>query len=291
MKEAIVAYRHVSATDELLDFTEAQTMADWAEQGDPRGQRETNTRKFDGMGKIYAKFRPSYPQEFMDYLYCCVGMGENGIAADIGSGTGILTRQILERGGKVFAVEPNADMRAAAEAELIGFDGFVSVNGSAENTTLADHSVDFITAAQAFHWFDRRRFKAECERILKPNGKVILVWNSRDEASEMVRENDAANKKYCPSFKGFSGGMRGAESDDDFKDFFAGEYETKIFNNELVFDERGFVGRNLSASYALKDGDGEYAAYVAELKNIFDKYSSDGRLAMPNFTRSYAGRI
>lgn len=250
-----------------------------------------NESKFDGMGKIYAQFRPAYPQEFIDYLYFGIGMNENSVIADVGSGTGILTRQLLEKGSKVFAVEPNSDMRMAAEKDLRRFIGFVSVNGSDQNTMLADKSVDYITAAQAFHWFDRVQFKIECGRILKPNGKVILVWNRRDETNELVRDNDAVNKKYCPNFKGASGGMRGAESEDDFKDFFAGDYETRIFRNDLNYDEQNFIGRNLSGSYALKESDGNYLDYVAELKSLFDKYSANGYLAMPNVTRSYAGRM
>lgn len=250
-----------------------------------------NETKFDGMGKIYAQFRPSYPQAFLDYLYSDVGINAESIIADIGSGTGILTRQLLEKGNKVYAVEPNEDMRKVAEADLQSFGGFKSVIGTAENTTLADNNIDYITVAQAFHWFDRQSFKAECQRILKHNGKVILVWNSRDEYSDLVQENDKVNKKYCPNFMGFSGGMRGATSEDDFSDFFCGEYEIKAFNNDLHFDEQGFIGRNLSAAYALKESDTDYTAYVAELKALFDKYRSGGALVMPHLTRSYVGRV
>lgn len=250
-----------------------------------------NESKFNGMGKIYAQFRPSYPQEFIDYLYSDVGIGKNSSVADIGSGTGILTRQLIEKGNTVFAVEPNEDMRKVAEQELQEYVGFISINGTAENTTLADCSVDYITVAQAFHWFDRQNFKAECKRILKPNGKVILVWNSRDETSGLVRENDAVNRKYCPDFKGFSGGMRGMENDDDINDFFAGGYEIKIFENNLIFDEQGFIGRNLSASYALKESDNNYRSYIAELKALFDKYGDNRQLVMPNLTRSYVGMV
>ena len=250
-----------------------------------------NENKFDGMGKIYAQFRPSYPQEFIDYLYSGIGIGQNSIVADIGAGTGILTRQLLEKGSRVIAVEPNDDMRTVAQADLGGFDGFSCVGGSAENTALADRSVDFITVAQAFHWFDRQLFKAECKRILKPGGKVVLVWNRRDEASALVRENDETNRKFCPNFKGFSGNMRGAENGGDFGDFFMGEYEAKVFCNDLFFDEQGFIGRNLSGSYALKADDADYPVYVAALKALFVKYSSGVRLAMPNSTHSYAGKV
>ena len=250
-----------------------------------------NESKFDGMGSIYSQFRPAYPEMFIDYLYSDVGMTRYSVIADIGSGTGILTRQLLEKGGMVYAVEPNADMRAIAEADLSGFSGFVSVNGAAEHTTLAEKSVDFIIVAQAFHWFDRQRFRIECKRIMKANGKVVLVWNSRDESSGLVQENEVVIRKYCPDFKGYSGGVRGPENDDDLNDFFPGSYEIKAFRNDLIFDCPGFVGRNLSGSYAPKEGDDSYTAYVDELSALFDRHSNNGQLIMPNVTRCYTGSI
>ena len=250
-----------------------------------------NESKFDGMGEIYAKFRPTYPQEFIEYLYSDVGISKHSTIADIGSGTGILTKQLLEAGNKVFSVEPNDDMRAIAEVNLRCFNNYISVNGTAEHTTLCNESINFITVAQVFHWFDRVRFKAECSRILKLNGIIILVWNSRVFDSEVVKDVDKTNRKYCPNFKGFSGDMRGAEGENDFDDFFVGEYESKVFYNDQVADLDGFIGRNLSASYALKENDEDYPAYVAELTANFNKYAIDGNLVMPVITRSYVGKI
>jgi len=251
-----------------------------------------NETKFDGRGKIYAKYRPAYPKEFIEYLYSDVGIKKDSIVADIGSGTGILTRQLLEAGNSVFAVEPNSDMRAVAEVDLSAFSGFVSINGSAENTTLDAHSVDFVTVAQAFHWFDRAKFKTECGRISKPNSKIILVWNSRDLCSETVKYGDEVNRKYCPNFKGISGGMRGGENENDFySDFFLRKYESKVFQNNLTFDLDGFIGRNLSASYALKESDENYPAYIAELIACFNTHAVDGKMIMPNVTKSYIGTV
>ena len=250
-----------------------------------------NENKFDGMGNIYAKFRPNYPQVFIDYLFANFGITNDSIFADIGAGTGILTKQLLEKKVKVYAVEPNDDMRKVAEANLSSFSNFILVNGTAENTTLADNSIDIITVAQAFHWFDKQKFKAECQRILKPLGKVVLVWNSRDSASDLVMQNDLINRKYCPDFKGFSGNRRGKSSEEDFSDFFSGKYIEKIFDNPLKFTEQSFIGRNLSASYALKEFDTHYNSYVHELKKLFDKYSKNGTLIMPNLTRCYIGMV
>ena len=250
-----------------------------------------NENKFDGMGSIYAQFRPSYPWSFIEYLKTDIGISSDRIIADVASGTGILTNQLLAEGNTVYAVEPNDDMRKVAEIDLHEYKNFISINGTAENTGLESESVDFITVAQAFHWFDRQKFKKECQRILKPNGKVILVWNSRDNKSNLVVESDAINREYCPDFTGFSGGQRGAENEDDFNDFFNGSYEIKVFNNDLKFDEQGFIGRNLSASYALKENDDNYSLYISGLKSLFDKYRENGIVIMSNLARSYVGTV
>lgn len=157
-------------------------------------------------------------------------------------------------------------MRVIAESKLKNSPKFISINGSAENTNIEDNSIDYITVAQAFHWFDRERFKKECQRILKPEGKVILIWNTRDNNNELVIENYEVNSKYCLNFKGFSDGIYSKTNNDDFSDFFYGKYETKVFLNNLIFDLDGFIGRNLSSSYAPKSNDAQYNNYVNELK-------------------------
>ena len=250
-----------------------------------------NESVFDGKGTIYAQFRPTYPRTLLDYLRGNLGVNSRSIIADIGSGTGILTQLLLDNFGKVLAVEPNHDMRMIAEARLNNACGFTSINGTAENTTLLDHSVDFITVAQAFHWFNRLIFKRECKRVLKSNGKVVLIWNCRDENSSFVQETNMINGKYCPNFKGLAGGMRGARNEDDFIDFFDGIYETNSFSNNLVFNEQGFIGLHQSASYAPMENDNSYMIYITELKELFDKYSNNGEVIMQNFTRCYAGKV
>lgn len=248
-----------------------------------------NENKFDGKGKIYAKYRPNYPAVLLDLLRTSLPPKDGCTLADVGSGTGILTRRLLECGYTVHAVEPNADMRGVAEAELQPFAGFHSVNGAAEDTTLENESVHGVTAAQSFHWFDPCGFKAECRRILKPGGMVALVWNSRDEASALVREIDRLNRRFCPGYTGFSGGLF-STAHEMFSAFFEGAYETHIFQNPLYLDEAGFIGRHLSASYALKPEDGDYAAYGEALSALFCAHSDNGILQMPNITRCYIGK-
>lgn len=250
-----------------------------------------NEQKFNGKNNVYARFRPNYTKEFIEYLFLIVGVTQDSIICDIGSGTGILTKQLLQCVNKVFAVEPNDDMRKVAENDLSQYPNFVSIKGTAENTTIEDKSIDFITVAQAFHWFDKAAFKKECQRILKPNGKVILVWNTRDSKDKLTIKNDEISRKYCPNFKGFSGGMQGDIEEDNFSDFFDGEYESKAFDNPLIFEKESFIGRNLSSSFALKENDENYSDYVEELKALFDKYSTNGKTTMPNCAKSYVGNV
>ncbi len=128
------------------------------------------TRRFRGRAELYARHRPGYPGEVVTLLEDECGLRAGSVVADLGSGTGILAAMLLARGCRVFGVEPNADMRAEGARALAAQEGFVSVDGRAEATTLPDASVDLVTAAQAFHWFDRPRARAEFARILKPGG-------------------------------------------------------------------------------------------------------------------------
>lgn len=248
-----------------------------------------NEKKFDGKGQVYSKSRPTYPAAFIDFLYGQVGITKESTVADIGSGTGIHTRLLLEKGSRVMGVEPNEDMRKVAEKELVGFKNFVSIGAAAENTGLKASTVNFVTAAQSFHWFNRQLFKDECRRILTPTGKVILVWNHRDASAELVKENHEINSKFCKDYKGFSGSMDRSDGKDDYGDFFDGEYTVKTFENNISFDLEGFTGRNLSSSYAPTQGDINYDPYVEAVKELFYKYSKNGVLYLPHFTRCYVG--
>lgn len=251
-----------------------------------------NEERFTGKADIYKKFRPSYPKELFDYLYSQIGFNQNSAVADIGSGTGIFSRLLLERGSRVYCVEPNGDMRRIAEKDLSGFENFISVNSAADNIGLKEKSVDFVTVAQAFHWFDRLLFKEECKRILKPGGKVALVWNIRDDECETVKKDYDIREKYCVDRKGL--GEKGGPRKNGPNDFFLdGNFEYKIFRNDLQFDRESFIGRNLSASYAPKEETDpeKYHGLIRELNGLFDEHNINGILNFPHFTKSYVGAV
>lgn len=167
-----------------------------------------STQKFTGLANDYTIGRPAYADAFIESLYSGYGFSEQSIIADIGSGTGKFAKQLLEKGSLVYCVEPNDDMRNVSVEELGKYRGFHSVEGTEAETKLDVESVDFITVAQAFHWFDTALFKKECKRILRNNGRVFLIWNMRDISSEMNQDSFEIYSKYCPNFKGFGGGVQ-----------------------------------------------------------------------------------
>lgn len=245
------------------------------------------TSRFDGKGNIYAKARPKYAAELFNYLKNISDIPAGSVFADVGSGTGIFTEQLLNCGYKVFAVEPNADMRKKAEEKLSENRNFISVNGSDSNMNLPNKSVDFITAAQAFHWFDSKSFKCECKRVLKPNGKVILVYHSRDDKAECTKLLANLRYKYNPEFHGFSNGM----SDKKCIDFFAKKCDIFRADNTQIYDRQGYINRVLSSSYSLKEGDDGYAEYLKEINKIFDKLSTGNHISIPTETVAYIGAV
>ena len=252
-----------------------------------------NEERFLGKAELYKKYRPSYPKDFIDYLYS-IGFNKDSIIADVGAGTGIFSRLMLERSSKVFCVEPNEDMRNASINDLSGFANFIPVDGNDKNTGLPDKSVDFVTAAQAAHWFDRQAFASECQRILKPGGKLLMVWNARDYQHEIViKDYEIRNKYAVGDKKGLSEPTIYYPSTAFFDYFANGICEHKVFRNDLQFDRDNYIGRNLSASYAPKEETDpeKYHGLVYELTELFDEYSVDGILNYPHFTESYIGIV
>ena len=249
-----------------------------------------NTERFSDRVENYVKYRPGYPKEFIDCLYTNVGFSKDSIIADIGSGTGILTALLLDRGCRVVGVEPNKEMRKAAVTLLEEYSKFVSMDGTAEATGLVNNSVDYIICAQAFHWFDKEACKKEFGRILKPGGKVVLVWNNRKvQESGFSAEYEDLLKAYANDYNEVNHKLI---TDAEFKMFFKiGNFNKVTFKNVQLFDFEGLKGRLLSSSYAPMPGEQNHETLIMELKKLFAKYEANGKVSFEYETEGYIGEV
>lgn len=245
---------------------------------------DTVTR-FSNRVANYAKYRPGYPPEVLDLFMREIGLTQESVIADIGSGTGLSTKPFLENGNTAYGVEPNEAMRQAAEEYLKDFPRFISHDGTAENTNLADSSIDFVIAAQAFHWFDADKTRDEFRRILKPGGYVALIWNERQlDTTEFLREYEKLLLKYAKDYEKVR-----HENIDQQKlgDFFQDEYLRASFPNTQVFDLAGLRGRLLSSSYMPAEDDPSFPALEKELQNVFAKHAENDRIKVFYDTNIY----
>lgn len=248
-----------------------------------------NTGLFSGLSQAYEAGRPNYAEEFLKDLFCIHALHKDSCIADIGTGTGKFAKQLLEKGAFVYCVEPNADMRREAEKRLAEFSHCEILDGTAEATGLPAQSVDAITVAQAFHWFDGEAFRKECKRILKPEGQVFLLWNMRSGEAAVTCEIHNLYTKYCSKYKGFNGGI--AVQDARIWDFFRGQYRHIAYANPQLLTKEVFYNRCLSSSYTLRPEDSDYEEFCSAIDALFEKYSQNGLLDMPTQTHVYVGRI
>ena len=247
---------------------------------------------FDDVATIYEKYRPSYPEEYISYLISKCNLNKNSVIADIGAGTGIFTKQLLDKNLKVIAVEPNDKMRKVLEEKLSVNKSFTSINGTDKNTNLKENSTDLITVAQAFHWFDIKSFRKECKRILKPNGKVCIIWNKLDTNDTIVKEEKNIDYTYTNQFKEINNILQDEKREQLIKEFFSnGTYECKITENNQIYNKETFIGVNLSKSYSLRKEDKNYNEYIKSFEDLFDKYSKNGNLTIKNNTFAYLGSL
>jgi SAM-dependent methyltransferase len=243
----------------------------------------------------YVRFRPGYPPALLDLLASECSLGPGCSVADVGSGTGILTRLLLETGARVAGVEPNAAMRAAAEQSLAGAERFESIDGSAEATTLAAASVDLVTAAQAFHWFDPQRARNEFARILRASqagdsgGSVALVWNQRKD-SAFNADYERMLEQFAPEYAAVCERNRAAEP--KVRGFFAPVIpRVAHFDYEQRFDEAGLRGRLLSSSYAPRAGQPLHEPMMDRLAAIFADHARGGSVEFKYETLVWYGRL
>lgn len=248
------------------------------------------TERFTRIVAEYIKYRPSYPEALLEFLIKTCHLTQQSLIADIGSGTGLLSRLFLSHNMHVWGVEPNDAMRQAGETLLKDFSHFKSIKGEAEATSLPANYFDLVTAGTAFHWFDAEKSKVEFTRILRKPGWAALIWNVRDVAhSELMRDYEALINQYNKDFKT----TNASKFDETVSPSFFSPYPmlTASFPNQQLFNWEGFMGRLLSSSYSLSPNDVQYEEMIVALKKIFTKHARVGRVRFLYETRVYCGRL
>jgi ubiquinone/menaquinone biosynthesis C-methylase UbiE len=247
------------------------------------------TRRFSSRVGNYVRYRPGYPSGVIDLLRKECGLTSSSVIADVASGTGIFTRMLLENRNRVFGVEPNAEMRKAGEEFLDAYPHFISVEGTAEDTSLTDHCLDMVTAAQAAHWFDRQKARNEFIRILKPGGWAVLLWNERRiDSTPFLREFEKLLLRYGTDYQS----VRHECTTQEIETFFAPSlFQVRTFEYLQQFDYPALEGRLLSSSYTPQSDDVAYRPMLQELRQIFDAHQASGRVAFEYNTLVYYGQL
>jgi len=241
-------------------------------------------KRFSSRVENYIKYRPSYPLEIIDFLKEKNILTDDTVIADIGSGTGILTRIFLDNGNQVYGVEPNKDMREAAEKFLQEYKNFSSLEGSAESTGLEENCIDLIIAGQAFHWFDVEQAKREFKRIIKTNGNVALIWNNRGKAGTDF------NNSYENFILKYGTDYREVKKNEGNVDLFF-NYQKETFYNFQELDFTSFKGRVLSASYIPLADNFIFPKMILELEDLYNKHQRNGIIRIDYDTEIYLGKL
>jgi SAM-dependent methyltransferase len=248
-----------------------------------------NTTRFSDRVENYVRYRPGYPNAVVSFLRDAAGLTNESIVADIGSGTGISTKLFLDNGNTIYAVEPNREMREAAERLLASYPSFHSVDGAAEATTLADKSVDLIIAGQAFHWFDRMKTRQEFARILRLGGWVVLMWNSRGDATPFAQAYEALLMEYGTDYQQINHRNIDLPA---IREFFApAEVQVHRLPNEQVLDFDGLRGRILSCSYVPTENQPRYAPMLSAVQRLFDDFEQHDKVRIEYDTELYLGQL
>lgn len=237
---------------------------------------------------FYSEGRLGYAQQAVRLITERIASPHAAIA-DMGSGTGIFSAALLDKGYRVYCVEPNAALQQEAVRHFHSNINFKAVTAPAEATGLPDHSVDGITAASAFHWFHPDSFLLECRRIVKPGGFVFFLYNVRQTDDSFSREHGKICRRYCPGFTGFHHGADKAK--DRCPAFFSNGFEEERFPYDLSYTKEQFLSRCLSSSYSLNQTQPDYPVYHKELERLTEEHGTDGVIVIRNHTVVWYGRV
>jgi ubiquinone/menaquinone biosynthesis C-methylase UbiE len=246
--------------------------------------------RFTNRVENYIKYRPHYPDAVYTYLYENNFVAPQAVIADIGCGTGISSELFLKHDHKVLGVEPNKNMLDSAIIYLDRYNGFIPVPASAEHTGLLEASADLVVCAQAFHWFDKEKAKAEFKRILKPGGKVLLLWNDRKtESTDFLKVYEDFLQMFGTDYKNVN--HKNVQNKSVFESFFGGDFTEMSFENSQSLDFNGLKGRVLSSSYMPNESHPDYEFMLYCLKKIFQRFQGNEKVTIDYDTKLYIGNL
>ena len=247
------------------------------------------TRRFGRRVDDYVRYRPDYPPLILEFLEQAMGLHRDWTVADIGSGTGLLSRLFLEFGNRVVGVEPNQAMREMGQRQLAHYPQFRSLDGRAESTSLAPQSIDLIVAGQAFHWFQPEAARAEFQRISRAPHRVALIWNDRNHSTPLERGYHALMDEFASDYLQL---RLHPSSPSALADFYGpDQVHCQLLSHHQHLDQQGLVGRVTSSSCAPLPGDPRYPLMVERLTQLYQEHQREGRVTLTYTTRLYWGTL
>lgn len=252
--------------------------------------QQAHIDRFNPRAGHYARHRPGYPQALYEHLGAQVGLAPGEPVADLGSGTGLLSRLFLENGHPVLGIEPNPAMRAAAEKDLSGFPQFHSLEGQAEAIPLEEASIGLLVAGQAFHWFDPSAFKAEAQRVLIPEGHVALIWNRRVDDDPFVMAYETLLGQYAIDY--YKADPKHRMTEEKIAAFFAPvSVRSASFPNASRYNWQGLRGLAMSQSYVPLPDHPNHAGFLSGLRALFDQFQDDTHITLSLTTKLFFGPL
>jgi SAM-dependent methyltransferase len=260
----------------------ADLPADWRQRLNP-------TERFSGRAELYHDSRPHYPPGILTVLEEQCGLTAGSLIVDVGAGTGLLAELFLKNGNPVIAVEPNGAMRGTLTTLRSSYPQLTPVDAVAEAIPLGNHSVDFITAGTAFHWFDLAAVRLEFPRILKPGGWVVIAVNDRRLGPEpFLMEYELLLARFGRDFAEVTERHHPRREEE----FFApGHCRTLLLENRQEMDLAALESRILSSSFMPLPGDAEYPELHAEIVSLFERHQKEGRVEMLYNCRVRYGQV